>query len=483
MTPDRNNKPSLQENTSSANTLEGLRSPGFFAKLPIIGLMMFLLGSLTFGVLAYNVRTNDAFLQWDMTIAKTFRATQINAPWNLMENILFGIFVGKEVVILIGTILAVYFLYKHFWQELAMVLIGLGGGGLTWYLLSRYFDRPRPADHLDVLQLSGPSFPSGPAVMAVLCYGLLAYLLVPKLPSLFWKWFAALLLTLAIVLVALSSPLFGTHYASDVIAGVALGLAWAGLVYTLAEKIFQEGMAGNHDSLQKVTAFQRLRAPGLFKRRPIIGWTFILLASLSFVALGYNILAKGPLVQSDMSVYKELLAKARVAPPSVNDIMLFGFFVGKQAVQVIVTILSIYFLSQRYWREFAMLQISTQVGGLIKNFFIDYFSRARPPEQLGLGTTTIPSFPSGHALGTMICYGFLAYLLVPKMPSRFWKWTLSITMLLIVLFEGFSRIFHGNHYLTDVVAGYALGIAWLVLVCTFIESIFMRRRVRQSGGG
>ncbi|HEX9386164.1 MAG TPA: phosphatase PAP2 family protein [Anaerolineales bacterium] len=438
--------------------------------------MMFLFGSLTFGVLAYLLRTNEAFLQWDLTVAQTFRAAQTNAPWRLMENILFGCFIGKEVVIVIGTILAVYFLYKHFWRELAMVCIGLGGGGLIWYFLSRYFDRPRPADHLDVLLLSGPSFPSASALMAILCYGLLAYLLVPKLPSRFWKWFVALLLTLAIVMIALSSLLFGTHYVSDVIAGYALGLAWAGVVYTLAERIFQEGTAGNQDRLQKATAFQGLRAPGLFKRRPLIGFALILVASLSFAALGTNILAQGPLVQFDISVYKELLAKARAAPPGVNDIMLFGFFIGKQAVQVITAILSLYFLSQRYWREVGMLQISSYGGGLLWNFIIAYFSRPRPPEQLGLVTTTLPSFPSGHALGTIICYGFLAYLLVPKMPSLFWKWTLSISILLIVLFEGFSRIFHGNHYLTDVLAGYALGIAWLVLVCTLIESIFMRSR-------
>jgi undecaprenyl-diphosphatase len=80
----------------------------------------------------------------------------------------------------------------------------------------------------------------------------------------------------------------------------------------------------------------------------------------------------------------------------------------------------------------------------------------------------------------MICYGFLAYLLVPKMPSRFWKWTLGIAIGAIVLFEGFSRIFHGNHYLTDVLAGYALGVAWLVLVCTVIELIFMRGRADEE---
>jgi undecaprenyl-diphosphatase len=326
---------------------------------------------------------------------------------------------------------------------------------------------------LDARQLSGPGFPSGTATMAVLCYGLLAYLLFPNLPSLFWKWFVALLSSAAISMVPLSSLLFGTHYASDVIAGVALGLAWAGLAYTLVEWMFQEGMAENQKSVQTSITLQGLRAPGLFKRRPIFGLILILLASLIFAVLGYNLLTNGPLVQVDMSVYKELLAKAKMASPTVNDIMLFGFFLGKQLIQLIAMILSLYFLSQRYWRELAMLQISTQGAGLLKNFAIDYFSRPRPPEQLGLGTTTLPSFPSGHALGTMICYGFLAYVLVPKMPSRFWKWMLSIAILGIVLFEGFSRIFHANHYLTDVLAGYAMGIAWLVLVCTVIEYIFM----------
>jgi undecaprenyl-diphosphatase len=437
---------------------------------------LFLFGSLTFGILAYQLNTNETFLQWDMTVAKTFRAAQTNAPWSLMENILFGCFLGKEVVVLIGMVLAVYFLHKRFWQELAMVLIGLGGGGLIWYFLSRYFDRPRPADHLDVLQLSGPSFPSGPALLAVLCYGLLAYLLVPKLPSLFWKWFVALLITLTIVIVFLSSLLFGTHYPSDVMAGVALGLAWIGIVFTLVEYFFHEAIAGNQDGLQKAIDFRGLRAPGLFKGRPLLGLALILLSSLIFAALAYNLLAKGPLLQVDQSVYEKLLVKARTASPDLNDIMLFGFFLGKQAVQVIGVVLSIYFLSQRYWREVAMWQISTQGAGVLKNFIIDYFSRPRPAEQLGLGTTTIPSFPSGHALGTIICYGFLAYLLVPRMPSRFWKWILSIGLLLLVLFEGFSRIFHGNHYLTDVLAAYALGIAWLVLVCTIIESIFVKRR-------
>ena len=435
---------------------------------------MFLIGSLTFGLLAYQLKTNDALIQWDMTVAKTFRTTQINTPWTWMENVLMGCFVGKEAAAVIGTILAVYFVHKRFWRELTMVILGLGGGVLIWYVLSRYFDRPRPEDHLDVLLLSGPSFPSASALMAILCYGLLAYLLVPNLAPLFWKWFVALMSFLAIGLDAVSSLLFGTHYASDVIAGLALGLAWAGVAYTLVERIVPGRTAGALESKPTGISLQGLRATGFFRRHPSLSLVLILLGSAAFAGLAYNLLAEGPLLQWDTSVYKQLLAQARAAPPVVNDIMLFGFFVGKQAVEMSVAILSIYFLSQRYWREFAMIQLSAQGGGLLWNTLIGYFGRPRPPEQLGLVIDSIPSFPSGHALGTVICYGFIAYLLVPRMPSTFWKWTLGIAMLALVLFEGFSRIFQDNHYLTDVLAGYSLGLALTVLVCAAIEIIFMR---------
>jgi undecaprenyl-diphosphatase len=428
---------------------------------------MFLVGFLVVLLLAH-LQTNEAFLQWDRAVAKTFRTIQINAPWNWMENMLFGVFLGKEVVALLGTILALYFFHKRFWRELAMIGLGLGGGALLGAGLVLFFDRPRPTDHLDVLVLSGPSFPSVPALMAILFYGLLVYLLVPQLSSRIWKGALILLSTLAILVVALSSLLFGTHYASDVIAGMALGLAWAGLAFTVLERIFPL-----EQPLGRIV-LPGLRSPGFFKRRPSWGIVLLLLSSLLFAAVAYGVQVKGHLVQIDETVYKSLLARAREASPVVQDIILFGFFLGKQSIQLIVLGLSLYFLWQRYWLELAILQISTQGGGLLKNFIMDHISRPRPPEQMGLVITTLSSFPSGHALGTMICYGFLAYLLIPKMPSPFWKWTLGLGILLLVLFEGLSRIFYGNHYLTDVLAGYLLGIAWLVLVCTLLETIFIR---------
>lgn len=220
-----------------------------------------------------------------------------------------------------------------------------------------------------------------------------------------------------------------------------------------------------------------LRSPGWFKDHPFASFVIILLGALVFAALGYDLLLHGFLADLDQSLYEKLIAQAKTASPRLNEIMIFGFFIGKQLVIVIVTILCVYFFYQRFYREMAMILLSSAGGSFVWDFFVNYFGRARPAEQTGLEVRSIPAFPSGHAMSAIICYGFLAYLLIPKMPSHAWKWTIAIATLLVILFSGYSRIFQGSHYLTDVLGGYALGIVWAVLVYTVIEMIFMKRKV------
>jgi undecaprenyl-diphosphatase len=85
-----------------------------------------------------------------------------------------------------------------------------------------------------------------------------------------------------------------------------------------------------------------------------------------------------------------------------------------------------------------------------------------------------PSFPSGHTFSGVLGFGLLAYLLVPKISSYFWKAAMIIFSLLMMVYIGYSRFFMGAHYLTDIVAGYAIGIAWFGLVFTSIELLFKK---------
>ena len=198
---------------------------------------MFLVGASLFGALAYNVRTNGPVLQWDVPLNQQFHAQALKQPERIIEILIFGFFVGKELLQVIVVILSLYFLYKRFWPELAMLLIGAGGGAIIWYYLTAFFDRVRPTDQIGIA-VSDPSFPSGHAVTAVLCYGFLAYLFIPKMPSLFWKWVVAAAAIGTMAFIGFSRIYLGGHYLTDVIAGYALGLTWAGLVFTLIEVLF-----------------------------------------------------------------------------------------------------------------------------------------------------------------------------------------------------------------------------------------------------
>jgi undecaprenyl-diphosphatase len=216
-----------------------LRVPGWLARWPVIGLIMVLVGSLTFGAFAYNVQTHGPLLQWDVPLSSKLHTEAVNTPARTIELLIFGFFVGKELVQVIAVILILYFLHKRFWRELSMVLIGFGGGAVIWYSLSRFFDRPRPPAQLGIV-VTDPSFPSGHVISAVVCYGLLAYLFIPKMPSQFWKWVVVIGALLIMAYIGFSRLFLGGHYLSDLIAGYALGIAWAGLVYTLIERTFMK---------------------------------------------------------------------------------------------------------------------------------------------------------------------------------------------------------------------------------------------------
>lgn len=223
-------------NRPDPKTSPDLRVPGWLAKWPLIGVVMVLIGGLLFGAFAYNVWTKGPLLQWDAPLSKEFHNEAVKEPERIIELLIFGFFVGKELVQVFAIILGLYFLHKRFWPELAMLLVGLGGGAIIWYYLISIFNRHRPDAQIGIV-VTDPSFPSGHVITAVLFYGLLAYMLVPKMPSLFWKWLVIIAAVLTMLYIGFSRLFLGGHYLTDILAGYALGIAWAGLVYTLIERI------------------------------------------------------------------------------------------------------------------------------------------------------------------------------------------------------------------------------------------------------
>lgn len=197
--------------------------------------------------------------------------------------------------------------------------------------------------------------------------------------------------------------------------------------------------------------------------------------SLMFGGLTYNLFAHGPLLGWDKLLANTLPAIGLKSPVFVKYIMNAGFYIGKEVVVVIDILLSLYYFLKKYWQELAMVVIGGAGAGLLFRFLSTLIARPRPPTQIWI-IVNLPGFPSGHAISVVVCYGLLAYLLAPKMPSAFWKGLVVATALLIIGFVGFSRVFTGGHYLTDIFSGYAIGIAWSGLAFTLIEIYAQKRR-------
>lgn len=215
----------------------GLRSPGLLGRYPIIGIIMVVLGSGLFAVIAIDFLTQGPLTQTDNLIVNPLHAYALSSSPLIMIPMMFGFYFAEFGFIVIGAGLLVYFLHKRFWTEFSMVLIAWGGEGPLWYFLSGYFNRPRPVFDVPAWHyLTSPGFPSGHSLAAVMCLGFLAYLVVPKIHSYFWKSMVVGLTLLIILYVGFSRLFVGDHYPTDVLAGYAVGLAWAGLVYTVVER-------------------------------------------------------------------------------------------------------------------------------------------------------------------------------------------------------------------------------------------------------
>lgn len=228
-----------------------------------------------------------------------------------------------------------------------------------------------------------------------------------------------------------------------------------------------------HQPIQKASS--GLRSPGLLAKRPMIGLFMFIFGALVFAGLIYNLKAQGPLLEWDRTIANTLPAIGLNSPPIVKTIMDAGFYIGKELIVVLDILLGIYFLLKRYWQELTMLAIGMIGSTLLFSFLSTYFARPRPSTQIWI-VVDIPGFPSGHAIEVVVCYGFLAYLLAPKMSSLFGKVAVIVAALFIIGFVGFSRIFTGGHYLTDILAGYAVGIAWSGVIYTSIELLNKKRR-------
>lgn len=122
---------------------------------------------------------------------------------------------------------------------------------------------------------------------------------------------------------------------------------------------------------------------------------------------------------------------------------------------------SIYLFLVGQRRILVYLLATTIVGGVVDTIIKALVGRGRPTFDGQAAQAFGNSFPSGHALASTVCFGCLTLVLLPHLPPRLRRPTI-VAAVALVLSIGFSRLALGMHFVSDVMAGYVIGVAWLL---------------------
>ena len=136
-----------------------------------------------------------------------------------------------------------------------------------------------------------------------------------------------------------------------------------------------------------------------------------------------------------------------------------------------IILLLIKSLREKYGVKFAIAALSSTALYQIMKYI---FQRPRPDLALRLIEQGGYSFPSGHSMNCLVSYGILIYLLLRYCENRRLVKLLSFGLGLLTILIGFSRVYVGVHYPTDIIGGWSLGIAVLVAMIYAFEKFDSR---------
>lgn len=137
-------------------------------------------------------------------------------------------------------------------------------------------------------------------------------------------------------------------------------------------------------------------------------------------------------------------------------------FFGDRGLVAVAILATISLVVRRQWHQTLWFSLLVGTGATVNAVLKVLIARPRPLLSVILGESDF-SFPSGHAMDSAIMYGAIAYLLFQTMPRRHPQSKIVFLIALMVGMIGFSRIYLGVHYPSDVLGGYLFGTAWLLL--------------------
>lgn len=182
-----------------------------------------------------------------------------------------------------------------------------------------------------------------------------------------------------------------------------------------------------------------------------------------FFGILEDVVTGDPLVRADTAIY-QTLQELRTGPG--DAVMLVLTELGDTIVVIVVTAAVLLWLAwKRAWRTAAYWLVAIGGASALNTVIKVALHRPRPTELFYAGWSAF-SFPSGHSTVNLALYGFLAFLIGREIRPT-WRPPVAFTALSFVLLIGFSRLYLGAHWFSDVIGGFAFATAWLAILAFF----------------
>lgn len=221
--------------------------------------------------------------------------------------------------------------------------------------------------------------------------------------------------------------------------------------------------------LTAVLYFRSGGSDGLPSARRRLRTTGVLLASVLFLAhaiLAESVAVGGPPATADPPVLDWMVHHRTAALTWVfSRISACGGTVG---MVILATVAAVALWAAHHWRAALGVAVTGAVSAPLVVYSKDLYGRSRPPLDVQVVPESSLSFPSGHALGSIVVIGIIAVVVVALLPSRGPRILVSCLAALAVALIGLSRLYLGVHWLTDVLAGWLLGGALLALCAAIV---------------
>jgi len=205
------------------------------------------------------------------------------------------------------------------------------------------------------------------------------------------------------------------------------------------------------------------------------------LALIALLIWGFAMLAdefseQAWLARLDLSVLNWLQSHGSERGESA---FVFVSWLGAPVLLAVDVVFAILLAVRREWRSLTIWTIAIVGGAVLDEVLKMAFRRVRPAVSSEFITSHSWSFPSGHAMNSLVTYAMLAYLCRTYVADAKARFAITVGAVLLIVAIGFSRLYLGVHYLSDVTAGYLAGGAWTLACITAwrYEQVGSRRNV------